>query len=87
MTSQEPEKRKRSHDQEQPPRRAATRKRQATACEECRLRKRKCDGALPACEGCSRRMCECVYLSGVQAWEWHQKYCLNDLVATQHVLT
>ncbi|KAJ5520864.1 fungal-specific transcription factor domain-containing protein [Penicillium fimorum] len=42
----------------QPPgaKRRMIRKRAALACEECRVRKRRCDGAMPACSGCTKRI-------------------------------
>ncbi|KAF9894111.1 hypothetical protein FE257_009084 [Aspergillus nanangensis] len=50
--------------------RKATRKRATLACEECRVRKRRCDGATPVCGGCMKRMSTCIYASDVQAKEW-----------------
>lgn len=51
-------------------RRKAGRKRAALACDECRTRKRRCDGAFPACGGCARRMSTCVYSSEMEARAW-----------------
>ncbi|KAJ9149934.1 hypothetical protein NKR23_g4087 [Pleurostoma richardsiae] len=51
--------------------RKTVRKRAALACEECRVRKRRCDGAIPACGGCARRMSACVYSSEIEARAWH----------------
>lgn len=48
-----------------------TRRRAALACEECRVRKRRCDGAMPACGGCMKRMSTCIYSSEVQARAWN----------------
>ncbi|KAK0392475.1 hypothetical protein NLU13_1970 [Sarocladium strictum] len=39
----------------------ADRQRISLACEQCRQGKRKCDGARPACNLCSRRSKQCVY--------------------------
>ncbi|KAI9148950.1 ABC-transporter-regulating transcription factor [Paramyrothecium foliicola] len=39
----------------------ARRKRAATACEFCRVRKTKCDNARPACTYCQRHRARCVY--------------------------
>ncbi|KAL3440787.1 fungal-specific transcription factor domain-containing protein [Aspergillus insuetus] len=47
-----------------------TRNRTALACEECRARKRRCDGAIPACGGCVKRMSACVYASEIHAKVW-----------------
>lgn len=46
------------------------RKRAALACDECRVRKRRCDGVIPACGGCTRRRSTCVYSSEVEARAW-----------------
>ncbi|KAH6698494.1 fungal-specific transcription factor domain-containing protein [Leptodontidium sp. MPI-SDFR-AT-0119] len=54
------------------PKRTATRKRAPLACEECRVRKRKCDSATPSCGACTKRRTICVYLPEIQAREWHQ---------------
>ena len=54
-------------------RKRAVRKRAAVACEECRIRKRRCDGAVPACGGCAKRMSECVYSADVEARAWHSR--------------
>ncbi|KAH7116553.1 hypothetical protein B0J13DRAFT_613411 [Dactylonectria estremocensis] len=51
-------------------RRKAVRKRAALACDECRTRKRRCDGVFPACGGCARRMSTCVYSSEMEARAW-----------------
>ncbi|KAK0701112.1 hypothetical protein B0T21DRAFT_353866 [Apiosordaria backusii] len=52
------------------PKRPAVRKRVPLACEECRTRKRRCDGALPYCSGCKKRLSNCVYLADVQEKAW-----------------
>ena len=59
-------------DNDQPPgtRKKAVRKRAALACEECRVRKRRCDGVIPVCGGCTRRRSTCVYSSKVEARAW-----------------
>ncbi|KAL2783210.1 fungal-specific transcription factor domain-containing protein [Aspergillus keveii] len=51
-------------------RKRTTRNRAALACEECRSRKRRCDGAIPACGGCVKRMSVCVYASEIHAKAW-----------------
>ncbi|KAJ9632943.1 hypothetical protein H2204_007511 [Knufia peltigerae] len=51
---------------------AGVRKRTVLACEECRVRKRRCDGAVPACGGCTKRRSQCIYSSEVEAKEWNQ---------------
>ncbi|KAL3464907.1 fungal-specific transcription factor domain-containing protein [Aspergillus heterothallicus] len=51
-------------------RKKITRNRAALACEECRARKRRCDGAVPACGGCVKRMSACVYASEIHAKVW-----------------
>ncbi|CEL03670.1 hypothetical protein ASPCAL04818 [Aspergillus calidoustus] len=47
-----------------------TRNRAVLACEECRARKRRCDGAIPACGGCVKRMSACVYAAEIHAKVW-----------------
>ena len=65
-------------DTQQPrPKRTVVRKRAALACEECRVRKRRCDSAIPACGGCTKRMVACVYSAELEAREWHQMYVLS----------
>ncbi|KAK4447154.1 fungal-specific transcription factor domain-containing protein [Podospora aff. communis PSN243] len=54
------------------PKRPAIRKRAPLACEECRMRKRRCDGAVPICGGCTKRMTSCVYLAELQERAWQQ---------------
>ncbi|KAH7038961.1 fungal-specific transcription factor domain-containing protein [Macrophomina phaseolina] len=54
-----------------PCKRKAMRKRTALACEECRVRKRRCDGAIPACGGCAKRLSECVYSAEIETRAWH----------------
>lgn len=39
------------------------------ACESCRKRKVKCDGAVPACERCLKTSIECVYEGGIRDQE------------------
>ncbi|KAH6698505.1 fungal-specific transcription factor domain-containing protein [Leptodontidium sp. MPI-SDFR-AT-0119] len=39
------------------------RRKGALACDECRTRKRRCDGDLPSCGGCTKRTCPCIYPS------------------------
>jgi hypothetical protein len=56
-----------------PPRKKAIRHRAALACEECRARKRRCDGATPACGGCVKRMSACVYSSEIQGKAWRER--------------
>ncbi|CAH0051365.1 unnamed protein product [Clonostachys solani] len=51
-------------------RRRAVRKRAALACDECRVRKRRCDGGFPTCGGCTHRRSACVYSSEVEARAW-----------------
>ena len=53
--------------------RKAQRKRAALACDECRARKRRCDGGIPACGGCTRRLSTCVYSSEVEARAWQNR--------------
>ncbi|MBE3044050.1 Zn(II)2Cys6 transcription factor [Candidatus Bathyarchaeota archaeon] len=53
--------------------RKAHRKRAALACDECRVRKRRCDGAIPACGGCTKRLSTCVYSSEVEASAWQTR--------------
>ncbi|KAE8383726.1 fungal-specific transcription factor domain-containing protein [Aspergillus bertholletiae] len=48
----------------------AGRHRAALACEECRARKRRCDGGTPACSGCVKRLSVCVYASVMHAKAW-----------------
>ncbi|CAG9983799.1 unnamed protein product [Clonostachys byssicola] len=43
------------------------RKRGATACHLCRVRKTKCDNARPACGSCVQHKAECVYGSSTEA--------------------
>ena len=50
------------------------RKRTVLACEECRVRKRRCDGVVPACGGCTKRRSQCIYSCEVEAKEWNQRY-------------
>ncbi|KAK4171980.1 putative transcriptional activator [Triangularia setosa] len=57
------------------PKRPAVRKRAPLACEECRTRKRRCDGALPYCSGCKKRLSTCVYLADIQEKAWQ-----NDMI-------
>ncbi|KAK4199005.1 putative transcriptional activator [Triangularia verruculosa] len=57
------------------PKRPAVRKRAPLACEECRTRKRRCDGALPYCSGCKKRLSRCVYLADIQEKAWQ-----NDMI-------
>lgn len=72
--AQKPQQKKRQREKDYLSSRKATgRKRAAAACEECRARKRKCDGNFPACGGCSKRLSQCVYSSKAEAWEWNQK--------------
>ncbi|OQE43137.1 hypothetical protein PENCOP_c003G04534 [Penicillium coprophilum] len=52
------------------PKKKTVRHRVTLACEECRARKRRCDGATPACGGCVKRISVCVYASEIQAKEW-----------------
>ncbi len=49
------------------------RKRAPLACEECRTRKRRCDGAVPICGGCTKRMSCCVYLAELQEKAWQHE--------------
>ncbi|CCC05646.1 unnamed protein product [Sordaria macrospora k-hell] len=55
------------------PKKQSTRKRAPLACEECRTRKRRCDGAVPICGGCTKRLSTCVYQAEVQEKAWHDK--------------
>ena len=50
------------------------RKRATVACEECRARKRRCDGAVPACGACMKRMTQCIYASEIEARQWRSQY-------------
>lgn len=61
--------------------RTMVRKRAAFACEECRVLKRRCDGAYPACGGCMKRMVVCVYSSELEAKEWHRRYTTSTISA------
>ncbi|BEI83411.1 hypothetical protein CcaverHIS002_0400150 [Cutaneotrichosporon cavernicola] len=54
------------------PRHPATRKRAPLACEECRVRKRRCDGAVPICGGCTKRKTTCIYLAELRERSWQQ---------------
>lgn len=54
-----------------------TRKRATLACEECRARKRRCDGLIP-CEGCAQRLTDCHYPSDAEARKWHKRYVCQD---------
>lgn len=60
-------------DDGRPGNRKAQRKRAALACDECRSRKRRCDGGIPACGGCARRLTTCVYSSEVEAGAWRTR--------------
>ncbi|KAK4205939.1 fungal-specific transcription factor domain-containing protein [Rhypophila decipiens] len=60
-----------------PSKKQAVRKRAPLACEECRMRKRRCDGAVPICGGCTKRMSSCVYLAELQEKAWH-----HDMIKT-----
>ena len=55
------------------PKGPAVRKRAPLACEECRTRKRRCDGAVPICGGCTKRMSCCVYLAELQEKAWQHE--------------
>lgn len=59
-------------DQSNPPtkKRQSRRGRSTLACEECRARKRRCDGNIPACDGCVKRSCQCLYSSEAQNRGW-----------------
>ncbi|CAK7220258.1 hypothetical protein SCUCBS95973_004098 [Sporothrix curviconia] len=48
-------------DNDEPDRMGRKRRRTVQACEECRDRKRKCDGVRPVCSSCSRRPGRCVW--------------------------
>lgn len=51
----------------------STRHRVTLACEECRVRKRRCDGSTPSCAGCLKRMTVCVYASDIQTEAWRDR--------------
>lgn len=53
--------------------RQAVLKRAPLACEECRVRKRRCDGAVPICGGCMKRMTDCVYLAELEEKAWQHE--------------
>jgi hypothetical protein len=51
------------------------RRRIAIACNECRDRKRKCDGVKPVCGSCAKRPSqECVWEEGRSAKGWSNRY-------------
>lgn len=64
----------------QPPqqKRKARRNRNALACEECRTRKRRCDGDAPACGSCVQRSCHCVYSTDTQGKGWQTRSVLTS---------
>ena len=75
MSSETPAKRKGQTDHNPPlsnPKKKSVRHRASLACEECRTRKRRCDGATPACGGCVKRMSACVYASEIHAKTWRE---------------
>jgi len=47
----------------------------------CWTRKRRCDGAVPICGGCTKRMTACVYLAELQERAWQQE-CVNSYLPT-----
>ncbi|KAF1914820.1 hypothetical protein BDU57DRAFT_589002 [Ampelomyces quisqualis] len=51
----------------------------AIACESCRIRRVKCDGAKPRCQACSRQASECVYQSPANLQYQQQKGVIGDL--------
>ena len=53
-------------------RRMGPRKRAAMACEECRVRKRRCDGGIPSCAGCEKRRSACIYSSEIDGRIWYR---------------
>lgn len=54
------------------------RRRIIQACEECRDRKRKCDGVRPVCGACSRRPGQsCVWNDDRNTKGWSNKYVFN----------
>ncbi|KAJ5636946.1 fungal-specific transcription factor domain-containing protein [Penicillium longicatenatum] len=59
------------------PKKKGVRHRAALACEECRARKRRCDGATPACGGCMKRTSVCVYSSEIQTKMWRNSMILS----------
>lgn len=51
-----------------------SRRRVTIACEECRIRKRRCDGAVPVCGACMKRASTCEYTSDLQPGDWRGRY-------------
>ncbi|KAI1101459.1 fungal-specific transcription factor domain-containing protein [Jackrogersella minutella] len=51
-----------STDKSTAQRKPAKRERVALACQRCKTRKQKCDGARPACGSCARLSLKCVYI-------------------------
>ncbi|KAH8664463.1 hypothetical protein BX600DRAFT_300680 [Xylariales sp. PMI_506] len=49
------------HDEDEDPDRKKHRSRHFIACNNCRLKKRACDGGKPTCSPCVKRKLECVY--------------------------
>ncbi|KAF2788531.1 hypothetical protein K505DRAFT_255310 [Melanomma pulvis-pyrius CBS 109.77] len=55
------------------------RRRTALACEECRERKRKCDGIKPVCGACARRSAGCCVWNGDRSYVEGLKARIRDL--------
>ncbi|KAH7354341.1 fungal-specific transcription factor domain-containing protein [Plectosphaerella cucumerina] len=51
----------------------------ALACENCRVRKVRCDGLRPACQTCRRRGAACNYTLALGPWEKRRKEYVQDL--------
>ena len=49
------------------------RRRTVQACEECRDRKRKCDGIRPVCGSCSRKPGRCIWNDHRNTKGWSNK--------------
>lgn len=56
--------------------RKSRRNRGTLACEECRTRKRRCDGEMPTCGSCVKRSSRCVYSSEIQNKVWQTRSAL-----------
>lgn len=65
----------------------AQRKRRRTtlACEECRERKRKCDGIKPVCGACARRSAGCCVWNGDRSYVEGLKSRIRELEEQMHV--
>ncbi|KAK8007174.1 hypothetical protein PG989_001164 [Apiospora arundinis] len=63
---------------------AAKRKVTEVACQACRTRKSKCDGANPQCATCIKRGTECIYLGIENAQTLRRKYHKVRLLLQSH---